>query len=117
MCRAGVTLDDAPRAVGWAAVRDLAAHLDEGSATWRAEHPELHEFCRPTSMAQMLAGIYDLCALIEYHMRCVFREKGSPEPERPSMWPTPWSRDDQGRIGSGAIPASEFEEWYYRGDV
>ena len=43
-----------------------------------------------------------------------FAKEGAKEPPR---YPRPWETGDKQRIGSGAIPISEFDKWYYGGDA
>ena len=112
----GITLESAPLAIGWHNVRDFARHLDEGSAVLRAKHGEVAAFASQVGIAAMLADVCDRLDAIQYgiaiaHPRAVRKPDRPPRPRK-----RPWATGDEKRIGSGAIPVSEFDEWYYGGD-
>ena len=53
--------------------------------------------------------IADLIARFNYNMATALGAHGAP----PKRIKRPWDKPDTERIGSGAIPISEFESWYY----
>ena len=109
----GVPLDRC-HAFGWRNVAALARHIaqDRGSYTWRALHAEDAAYRDAYQTNAMLADLYDLVNALSHLYASAHSKRAVP---RPKPYPRPWKRDD-GRIGKGAIPISQFEAWYYGGE-
>ena len=112
--RVGITLADVPETIGWGGLAALVRHMTCEWATWRALNPDLAPYVTGTGRAQLMVkaidALYDATYAIE-----VAHAKNPRTVRRPSYIDVPW-RNDRGRrhFGSGAIPASEFYDWYYR---
>lgn len=111
---AGVTLNDAPSAIGWGAVLALVRHMTPDWATWRAEHsdaaPYVNDYGRAQLMVQTIDALADLAYVVE-----VAHAKNPRTVRRPQHMDVPWRRDASRRhFGSGAIPRADFYDWYYR---
>ena len=107
MERLGITLAGAP-IFGWHAVAVWARHLPEGSATWRALHPEHARFASALGRASIAADTFDAVMLA---IQAIAAAHGG-HPKRPQPYPRPDSKDTS-RFGKGAIPVSEFDAWFY----
>ena len=84
---------------------------DEGSYIWRAYHRDEARYRGRLQTEATLADIYDLVASFA-HMFASAHSKS--KVKQPKSYPRPW-RDDSQRIGRGAIPIKDFENWYYGG--
>lgn len=107
MERLGTTLDGAP-SFGWHAVSVWARHLPEGSATWRALHPEHAAYASDLGRARMLADLFDAVMHATYTIAAAHGGR----PRKPKPYPRPDANDRQ-RFGSDPIPAAEFDAWFY----
>lgn len=110
-----MTLADVPRRLGWAALRSFVAHLGPDSALYGETHPEDAGWYQPWTAQAVLADVYDAVAAMVYGYALCNHKKGSPKPRKPERYPRPGLTDEQRgikRIGKGAIPISEFDEWW-----
>ena len=91
----------------------FARHLPEESATFRETHKDTYRFASDFQHSAILADIYDSIQNMLY----LFSQVHGGKPNKPQSYPRPWVDDKNvKRIGSGAIPISDFNEWYYGGD-
>lgn len=118
MTLVGITMRDVPATVGWDGLRCLYRHLGTDSATWRAQHKEAATFATPYGLSQMTGELIDAVGATQYLIACAYHSKGAPRPRRPRPTPWPWRKRGGGdrHVGSGALPRSEFLDWYYGGD-
>lgn len=115
MCRAGCTLADIGGRVPWPALRSFVAHLGPDSALYLAQNPEDGAFFQPWTAQFVLADLWDVLASWAVGYAGAHRKKGSPRPRPPKPYPRPGARDSAGgemRIGKGAIPIKDFDEWW-----
>lgn len=112
MRTAGIPLDSG-HLVGWHNVAALARFLrrDEGSYTWRAEHPKEAQFSGGLQRSAILADIYDMVASFAHMYASAHSHSRQRAPKR---YPRPWEKGEK-RIGKGAIPIKDFDKWYYGG--
>ena len=112
MTRAGATLSDVPARVPWTALRSFVTHLGPDSALHAEQNPDGAAWWQPWGQTAVLADIYDAIASFTTGYATANRGKG-PKPKPPKPYPRPWKAADRGRrVGSGAIPASEFDDWW-----
>lgn len=74
----------------------------------RALNADMAEWDSRIKQNMILADIFDAVRIFNYS----FAKKG----EKPKPYKRPWANSSQ-RIGSGAIPIAEFNDWYYGGDA
>ena len=111
MERLGCTMAKAPLLYGWHAVATWARHLPQDSATWRARHPEEAAFASAYGRAVIAADTFD--ALMR-GVVAVARSNGADVRREPKPYPRPDSQGKEARhFGSGGIPVSDFDAWYY----
>lgn len=96
--------------IGWHNVALWARHLPEGSATWRALNPELATWSSQVHVAAMLADLID-CTIAVARTIAQAHSKHRLPPSKP--YPRPGAKNDEERIGSGALTLAEFDAWYY----
>lgn len=109
MERLGCTMAKAPIVYGWHSLVTWARHLPTGSAVWRARHPEEAAFASDVGRAAIAADTFDA---ILNGVAALVRASGATIRD-PRPYPRPGSKADAQHFGSGAIPVSEFESWYY----
>ncbi|NPD33106.1 hypothetical protein HLV35_07540 [Eggerthellaceae bacterium zg-997] len=111
----GIRFRDVPDTIGWDGLLTLFANAPEGSATWRAANEALGEYRSQAHVGVILADVYDLLAALHSSFARV-NSKRPASVRRPRPYRRPWVDDGGARtIGSGAIPASKFLDWYYEG--
>ena len=108
MTRVGVRLRDVPRTIGWDGVLVVTRHLPSDSALVRSMHPEYDGWSREQ---MMLADIYDAIREVQWQVAAVLAKS---RPRDPQPYPRPWDKRSM-QYGSGAIPVSEFWDWYNDG--
>lgn len=89
-------------------------HLGQDSALYKHRDPEKWLWNTETMLALLLSKVgYGVEVLTWQNSRNGQRNIHAPKP-----WVTPWSREDSNtrRIGSGAIPRSEWEDWWNGGE-
>lgn len=106
-----MTFAQAVAAFGWHELYTFAQHLPDECATRRALDEDGYRFTH-LQQAAMLADIYDAVSAFTYLFAKAHGSKGA----APKPYPRPWDTGKGQKIGSGAIPISEFEKWYYGGD-
>lgn len=89
---------------------------DTRSATFRALNPELAEFASAWRQSAILADIYDAIQAFNWSFVCAHTKKGAVPPQQPKPYPRPGADDGLQHIGKGAIPISDFDQWYYGGE-
>jgi hypothetical protein len=113
MERLGCTLAEAPIVYGWHSVAVWARHLPQGSAVWRAKHREEAAYAGDYQRALILADIFDA---IVHAGRVAAESNGAKFHTNPKPYPRPGARDEAEHFGSGGIPVSEFDAWFYSED-
>lgn len=99
--------------MGWHDVWLWAQHLGEGSAVWRAQHPEEAAWASDLHRAQMLADLID-ATLAVARVTAQAHSKHRLPPTKP--YPRPWANEEGQHIGADAISIADFERWYYQQD-
>ena len=112
MERLGHTLARASVLYGWHSLFIWARHLPQDSATWRARHPDEAAFASDYGRAVIAADTFD--ALMRGIVSIVRSNGVSMRDQKP--YPRPNARDDSRHFGSGGIPVSQFNDWYYATD-
>ena len=117
MCKAHMTLDDLGGALSVRALCRFVRRLDHTSALWRETHEERREWVPwldGTMVAPLLASLIDVTnySRWEYAMSC--SAKGHAKPRKPRRVEVPWRKEPEGerRIGRGAVPIADFEDWW-----
>ena len=112
MERLGCTLAQARLAYGWHALATGAGPLPQDSATWRARHPDEAAFSGAYGRATISADIFDA---IMGAAAAIARTNGA-RVRDPKPYPRPGTQGETRHFGSGGIPVSEFDAWYYAQD-
>ena len=115
MERIGAPLSECD-SVGWHETFTLARHIaaDSGSHTYRALHQEEAAYAEQLHIAAMLADLYDLLAT--FAVAYARAHSGGRSVKAIPKYPRPWDKGDAKRIGRGAIPIKDFDDWYYGGE-
>lgn len=81
------------------------------SATVRELNPELARWNGSLQTNTILADIYDLLSAINYNLLCMASKQ---KPQQPKPYPRPGKKEDEDkqRIGKGALPVAELEDWF-----
>lgn len=106
MERLGIPISQA-HVMGWHNIAVWSRHLGQGSHVHAAMHREEAAYASELHIAAQLADIFDLLNRLRYE---ILRAKREPKP-----YPRPWDKNRK-KFGKGAIPVSEFEDWYYGGE-
>lgn len=111
---AGWSWDDVPRRLPWRAVVAFAAHPRPGGALHHAMTPEHAAWTDPSLLAFLVSRV-------EFQLRqgnWMQSKDGQRGTNRPKPIPTPWDKKDASRtvIGSGAIPMSQWTQFWGDGD-
>jgi hypothetical protein len=109
MERLGITMAGAP-IFGWHALAVWARHLPQGSAVWRARHPEEATYASDYGRALILADIFDA---VMHAGRVAAESNGAKFPRGDRPYPRPGAKDGTQHFGSGGIPVAEFDAWFY----
>lgn len=109
MERLGCSLVQAPFLYGWHAVATWARHLPQDSAVWRARHPEEAAFASDYQRAIIAADTFDAVMRV---IGTIAAAHGT-NVRDPQPYPRPHDGRKTEHFGSGGIPVSEFEAWYY----
>lgn len=96
---------DMCHAYGWHNIADLARHLDQGSAVYRALNKA--HIVSDSMLYDAMLLISDYIAQLNHNYCMAHGAKGT----APKRIKRPW--DENHGIGKGAIPINEFESWYY----
>lgn len=107
LTKTGYTLADVGGALSNSALLSFATHLQGDSATAREIDPD----AQWTLVPMLLARISDDLQQFVWLYSCVHAGKGR-KPTQPKPIPRPGVDDGTRHIGKGAIPVSEFDEWY-----
>ena len=106
-------MEEQSGALPWAALSHFVRNLPRTSALSRELQPatEAEMWADGAANAALLADIYDL--LHQLNNNVVARGSGK-SAKKAKPYPRPWNGPERGerRIGSGAIPISEFEDWW-----
>lgn len=115
--RAGMSFDDVPARLSWRALGVFVRHLDASSAYVREVEPERAPWLGTERIPSMLADLFDMVAVLDWHLVCANTPRGKQRPRRPKPYPRPWRAKDGGtRVGRDPIPVSDFNEWWNGGD-
>lgn len=111
MTRLGARVDDVPGLVSWKDLRDFVTNLPADSALFRDMHPEMAGWDTIAQVNTILADMYDSIEGLSHMYASSHVKRTLPRPKR---FPRPFSDDDgdEQRMGSGAIPVCEFEDWW-----
>ncbi|MBR2835921.1 MAG: hypothetical protein IKE43_09490 [Coriobacteriales bacterium] len=109
MARLGLRISDVPFSIGWDGLVLFVEGLGEDSAYFRARNQEYAPWTSKLKQMQVLTDIYDLISATRYNMITLMHAKT----QQPLPYQRPWADDGKQHIGSGGIPISEFNEWYY----
>lgn len=114
MAHLGARLSDVPLTIGWDGLLVLYRHADETWATWRAQNRgQVGDWCTTLRTNALLADCVDAINAAAYVVAKAHSMKGS-RPKAPDPVERPWAKAAGERhLGSGAIPRSEFLDWYY----
>ena len=113
MERLSCTLAQAPFLYGWHSLFVWAKHLPQGSAVWRAKHPDEAKFASEFGRAVIAADTFDA---IMTAMGAIVESNGGALTRKPKPYPRPGAKDESRHFGSGDIPVSQFDDWYYATD-
>lgn len=105
-------LSHIPDTYGWDGLYILITNAPENSALNRALNPDLYSFGTSLKQSAILSDLFNAIAMFRYE----FASANSPKrkPKKPQLYPTPWTENkDSEIIGKGAIPVSQFDDWYY----
>ena len=116
MTRAGLTLRD------WECGRldsrslfRFVNHLGPDSAFYRAAHSEQAEIIAWLDGSATCALIAELIDAVRFSANTLaFKGTGKRTPKL-DPYERPWAKRKAQRYGRGAIPISDFNEWYYQG--
>lgn len=112
MERLGCTFAGAPVLYGWHAVATWTRHLPQGSAVWRAKHPKEAAYSSDFGRANIAADQFDaILSLVG-----VIAAAHGAGARTPKPYPRPNADDGTKHFGSGGIPVSEFDAWFYATD-
>lgn len=109
MERLSCTLAQARLSYGWHALYLWARHLPQDSATWRAKNPDEAAFASAYGRAVIAADTFDA---LMHGIKAIVRSNGATMRD-PKPYPRPNAKDESRHFGSGGIPVSEFDAWYY----
>ena len=107
---AGYSFDDVPERLPWRALFAFLDHLPADSALARAREPEKAEWAAHGPTPFLLAAMGHRLDVLAWQQT----KDGQKGRKKPKPWPTPWSDPDKDvqRIGRGAIPASEWDDFW-----
>lgn len=115
MTRVGSSLYSVPGNLNWADLRDFVTYLDAGSALASEVSPESAGWQGDEKVPMLLAHIADLLANFSYGYSITHMKKTAQRPKPPQPIPRPGVAEPKSstkRFGEGAIPVSEFDEWW-----
>lgn len=111
---AGWSWDDVPHRLPWRAVLAFVEHPAPNSAFRAATRPEEAAWADPAFLAFLISRV-------EFQVRqgnWMQSKDAQRRTNKPKPIPTPWDTRDANRhvIGAGAIPASEWDDFWGDGD-
>lgn len=110
MTRLGAFIEDVPDFISWRDLMDFVRHLPNDSALFSVLHPDFAGWATTAQTNTILANIYDAIAQLSHMYASVNSKKTIP---RPKLYPRPFAHDDdEQKLGSDAIPMSEFDAWW-----
>lgn len=109
MTRLHIRLRDFGRTYGWDGLATFVSHLGPDSATYRSQYPEQSGWTRAD---MMLADVFDELERLRYSIDAKLAKSRPPKPVR---YPRPWEKAKY-HYGAGAIPVSDFWDWWAEGD-
>ena len=77
----------------------------------RELNPELARWDSQLQTNTILADIYDMLAALNYNVLCMASKQ---KPQQPKPYPRPGKKEDEDKkkIGKGALPVAELNEWF-----
>lgn len=111
MTRTGRTLDEYMDmgAAGIVALVHFIAHLDVDSALMRdMDTTDVAEWGSNLKTNVLLADVFDAIAMFNHNFATAHSKH---KPQKPKPYPRPWAKEED-KIGKGAIPISQFWEWW-----
>lgn len=106
--RCGWQLSDVPYKLSWGALFAFIKHLGSDSAHYRFKNPEYAAWTGPELVPNLLAGLLDATNILIWQNS----KAGQRGRDRPKPIKRPWSKDNTDRIGRGAIPMDQWDEWW-----
>lgn len=105
----GHNLQDVGGALPWGALLHFILNVPRTSALSRELNPTTDEerWASGHATAALLADIYDLLNQLNTNLCSQGRRAPHVKP-----YPRPWIHKGEKRIGRGAIPISDFEDWW-----
>lgn len=114
MCRLGLRVSNAVKAIGWDGLTHFTQHLPPDSALWRSQHEDDARYASPLQAAAIAADTYDLLARFLWVFVSAHTPKNKVRPPEPEPYPRPWVKDkSRQHIGGDAISVADFNDWYY----
>ena len=104
----GHELKDVGSTLSWGALNSFLSHIKLGSAVGGELAPEMTEWSTTAKTNTILTDIYDQLSIINAQLRVIASHKRGP---RPKPYKRPGQKDDQQRIGKGALPLNKMREW------
>ena len=106
--RAGWQLTDAPYRLSWEALFAFLNHLPSDAAYHRVIDPDMAFWLGGAGVQNLLASVVDQLAVVVWqNTKDGHRGRRKPKPIK-----RPWSKDSTDRIGRGAIPRSEWADFW-----
>ena len=111
LLKVGYELNDIGGALPWSALDSFITNLSLDSATMRELSPEIARWNGSLQTNTILADIYDLLSAINYNLLCMASKQ---KPQQPKPYPRPGKKEDEDKqkIGKGALPVAELEDWF-----
>ena len=111
LMRVGYELNDIGGSLTWRALDSFIRNLSLNSATMRELNPELARWDTQLQTNTILADIYDMLAALNYNVLCMASKQ---KPQQPKPYPRPGKNEDEDKkkIGKGALPVAELEDWF-----
>lgn len=105
LTKTNYSLDDVGGRLSWSALNSFIKNLDTDSATARELGKSTGwETTMKTNI--ILADIYDMLQVINANLMSFGGKSKKPKP-----YPRPTDKDENKRVGKGALPLDELREW------
>lgn len=108
LVRCGWQLSDVPHRLGWRALFAFLGNLPPDASYYRAIDPETAFWMGGSGVQNLLASVIDQLAVLVWQNT----KDGHKGRKRPKPIKRPWSKTNTDRIGRGAIPKSEWADFW-----
>lgn len=108
LTRTHLTLNDVPHVLDWWQLGAFLRYLPADSATKCVSSPDTAGWEGSRRLPMMLADLYDIISVLDYHVLRGFGAK----PRKPKPYPRPGAKSQAKGYGRDAIKISEFDEWW-----